>query len=96
MAAGKVGAASFDHGVVAVGELADELVCLGKLARADQFRIARVRITPTQVLFDGSREENVLLEDDGNRISQGFEAVVANVDAADRDLSFGDVIQARD
>ena len=96
MATREVGAASFDHGVVAIGELTNKLISLRKLARTDQLRIARVRVAPTQVFFDRSREEDVLLEDDGNCISQRFEAVVANVDAADRDLSFGDVIEARD
>ena len=96
LASGHIGAALLDAGVVAVGELPDELVGLGELAGADELGVGGVGVAPAQVLLDGAGEQDVLLQDDGDLVAQPGQVVVAHVDAADHHAPGGHVVQARD
>ena len=93
LTAGNVGAALFDVGVVAIGEAADEVIGAGQLTGMDHFFVGGVGIAPAEVILDGAGEEDVLLEDHGDLIAEGFYIVVPDIDAAHFQSAGGNVIQ---
>ena len=68
-----------DHGVVAVRELEDELVGLRHARRGLDLGIARARTGEGDVLPDGRREEEALLEHDVDRAAQRRQRELADV-----------------
>ena len=89
-----VGTALFDVGIVLVGEALDEVVCLRKPARFDELFVCRVGVAPAEVLLDGPREEDVLLEHNGDLIAKRRQIVCPHVHAAHLDAPFRHVVEA--
>ena len=96
LAAGDVGAALFDVGVVALREGADEVVRLRELAGVDELLVRRVLVAPAQVLLDRAGEQHVFLQHHRDRAAQRVEVVAAHVDAADLHGALLHVVQAGD
>ena len=96
LAAGYVGAALLDPGVVLVGELLDEFVGLRQFAGLHHLSVGGVRVAPAQVVFDRAGEQHVFLQHDGDIVAQRFQVVPAHVHAAYLDAAFGHVVQAGD
>ena len=78
LAAGNVGTALLDPGIVFVRELLDKFISLGQTACLLKLRVRGVGIAPAQVVFDGAGEKHVLLKHYGYLISQGFQVVAAH------------------
>ena len=96
LAAGHVGAALLDVGVILLGELLDELVRLREAAGLFQFLVGGMGIAPAQVLLDRAGEQLVLLQHHGHLVAQGFQVIVPHVHAAHLHGALGGVIQAGD
>ena len=85
--AGHVGAALLDMRVIPVREGSDKLIRLRQAARFLKLCIGRIRITPAQVFPDGSRKQQVLLQNHGYAVAQDVQIVVPHIHAAYRGLS---------
>ena len=94
--AGERDAALADHGVVAVGQLLDELVRLREPRGADDVLVGRVGRAERDVLPHRRREEERVLGDDPDRAPQGGELDVAHVHAVDGQAAGRDVVETRD
>ena len=92
--AGHIGAALLDVGIVARGELRNELVRAGQPAGLHQFLVHSLRIAPAEVFPDRSGKQNVLLQHHRHLIAQRFQIVIAHVRPADPDDALRHVIQA--
>ena len=91
-----VGTTLFDIGVVSPWELIDKFIRLCQFAGFDHFFIGSIFIAPAQIVFDGAGEQNVFLKNNGNLVTQCFQIIVANIDTADTDSTFGAVVQTGD
>ena len=87
-------AAFADDGVVAVGEAHDELVGIGGLGRRDDLLHCRPRLAVGDVVPDGDREQERLVEDEADLGPQALERVLAHVAPVDQQLARGYVIGA--
>ena len=58
--------------------------------------VGGLRVTPAHVVLDRAGEQDVLLQDDGDRVAQRAQVIVAHVAPADLDGSLGDVVEAAD
>jgi len=85
LAAGHIGSALFDMGVVAFRHGIDEFLRAGQPAGFFQLLIRGVLIAPAQILRNCSGEQFILLQDHGDRFAQGIQIVVLHVHAADGD-----------
>jgi hypothetical protein len=68
-----------DHGVVAMRQIEDEVVCLGDARRGLDVGIAGTRAGEGDVLLDGRREQEALLEHDVDCRAQRRQREVTNV-----------------
>ena len=59
LAAGYIGSALLDPGVVLIRKLLDKFVGLGQLTGLYELLVRGVRIAPAQVVLDGSGEKNI-------------------------------------
>ena len=84
-----------DHGVVAVRQLLDELVCLRGLRRPLDLLVRGVEDAERDVLADGGREEEGILGDDADLAPERAARDVADVDAVDEHAALGRVVEAR-
>ncbi len=89
-------AALADHGVIAFGQLQDELMGVGDLGGLDHLGLAGVGAAEQDVFADGAMEEEHVLQHDGHLGAQALGLQVAHVMAVDGDAALGDVIEARD
>ena len=62
----------------------------------DQLLVCGVLVAPAEVIFDRSREQDVLLENDGHRVTERLEIIFSHIASADFDRTFRDVIETRD
>src|SRR5581483_9285489 len=84
-----------DHGVVALGQSLDELVCLrGARGRLDG-GVVEVAASERDVLPDGRREEEGVLRDDADLAAERVQLEIADVDAVDEHASSVHVVEAR-
>src|SRR5699024_2677801 len=96
LAAGNIGAALLDPGVVLIRELLDKFVGLGQLAGFQDLVIGGVRVAPAQVVLDGAGKQHVLLQHNGHLVAQCFQVIFPHVVAAYLDGAFGHIVQAGD
>ena len=82
--------------MVLVGEALDELVGAGQPAGLDALFLGGVFIAPAQVVQDGAREQDVLLQHHRDVVAQHVQVVVPDVHAAHFHAAFGNVVQAGD
>ena len=85
LAARDVGAALLDPCIVLVGEALDELVGAGQAAGFHALLLGGVLIAPAQVVQDGAREQDVLLQYHRDLLAQHVQVVVAHIHAAHPD-----------
>ncbi len=83
LAARQVRRALIDLGLVASGQLLDELFGAGEPGRVDHLVEGGVRFGDGDVGADGAGEQEVLLQHDAERRAQVGEVVLAHVDAVD-------------
>lgn len=95
LATGEREALLADLGVVPVGELEDELVRLGRAGGGFDLGGGRPGSSEGDVLPDGGREEEALLEHDVDGAPQRVEAQVAHVLAVEADGAGARVVEAR-
>ena len=96
LALAQAAAVAFEHGVVAVGQHADEMVGIGKLRRRDAFVIRRVRISVADIFHDRTGKEIHVLEHDAEAAAQICLTDLIDVDAVVADLAVGNVVKAVD
>ena len=71
LAAGHVGAALLDVGLVLIREALNKAVRLRQLAGMADLLVGGVFIAPAQILRNGAGEKLVLLQDEGHGVAQG-------------------------
>ena len=96
LAAGNVGSALLNPGVVALGKAVDKLVGAGQMCGLADFLVGGVRVAPAQILGDGAAKQHVFLQHHGYLVAQRVQIVVAYVHAADAHGALGDIVQAGD
>ena len=96
LAAGYIGAALFNIGVIAVGQAVNELIGAGQPAGFPAFLLGGVGIAPAQVVINGPAEQNVLLQDNRDLVAQGFHIIVPDIQSAHPDTAFRHIIEAAD
>src|SRR5699024_7044677 len=77
LAAGNVGAALLDVGLVLVGEALDKFIGAGLAAGVLQLFVGGVLIAPAQVFGNGAAEQLVLLQHHGHAVAQHFQVILA-------------------
>ena len=96
LASGKAGSLLAHHGVVALGQLADEFMGAGQLGCMNDGFERCGRIDDGDVLAHAAVEEGVLLQDHAHLHSQLCRVDEADVDAVDQQASLLGGIQALD
>ena len=86
LAAGDVGAALLDVGVVAIGHFFDELIGAGQTAGPLALGQSGVLIAPAEVFQDRPGKEYVLLQDHGDFVSQRLQVILPYVHGRRRGL----------
>src|SRR6185369_6758952 len=86
LAAGKVGAALLDHGVVAERQLGNELVGTGEPRHGDDLGAVHGGIGERDVVVDGAVEQQVLLQHDADLAAQPGGVDLPDIDPVDLDL----------
>lgn len=92
--AGDVCAAFFNISVVAIRKALDEFIGLSLSRRSHQLCIGSGRIAPTQIVFDRSREQDIL-EHHSDFAAQCLHIIIAYIDAADFYRTTGCIIETR-
>ena len=82
LAAGYVGTALFDVGIIAFRERADKAIRLGHLAGLLDLLLGRIGVAPAQVFLDGAGKQHVLLQHHAHGFAQGLQVVFPYVLAA--------------
>ena len=96
LAAGKIGAALGDFGVVALRLLLDELVGAGDIGGLPPRLLAAVLFAKAQVGGHVPREKDVFLGDVADELPQVFQLVLPDVHAVYVDVAHGGVVDAGD
>ncbi len=96
LALGQVGAVAGEHGVVPIGQAADEAVGVGQLGGGDALLVGGVQVAVADVLHHRAGEQVGVLEDDAQAAAQVGLLDLVDVDAVVADLAVGDVIEAVD
>ena len=92
----EVGAVAGDHGLVAVGQAADEAVGVGGLCRGDALLVGGVQTAVADVVHDGAGEQVGVLKDGALTEPQGVLLDVPDVDAVAGDHAALDLIEPVD
>ena len=93
LAAGDIGAALLDVGIVALREALDEFVGAGQAAGMNQLLIGGLGVAPAQIFLDGAGEQGVLLEHHGHVVPQNLQVIVPDIHAAHLQRAPGDIVQ---
>jgi len=96
LAAGESVAPGADHGVVAVGQGADQVVDLGGSCGVFDVRVGRGGLGVAEVFADRGVQQVRFLADHADDLDQGDKAQPADVDAVDGDGAVGGVVEAGD
>ena len=96
LAAGEVGAGLGDFGVIFLVELVDKLGGFGYSGGSFHLLVGDVGGTVLDVASDGAGEEVGTLGDEADAAHEVVLAVVFDVDAAQEDFAFADVVEAGD
>jgi len=96
LSAGKAAAALAEDGVVALGELGDEIVGGGDFGGAFDLVARGLGVAEGDVGGDGVGEEEAFLEDDADVAAEVVEVEAAGVDAVDEHGAGGGIVEARD
>ena len=93
---GQIGAVAGEHGVVPLGQAADEVVGIGQGGGRLHLFIRGIQIAVTDVLPDGAGEEVGVLQHDAQAAPQVRLADVVDGDAVVTDLAVGNVVEPVD
>ena len=83
-----------EHGVIALGQTADELVGVGQLCCDLDLLVGRIQTAIADVLAHGAGEQVGVLQDDAQRAAQIVLFDLVDVDAVIANLAVGDVVEA--
>ena len=92
----QVDSALFDVGVVALRQLEDELVRLGRSGGGDHLFVAGLRAPIADVIAHRAGEQDRLLRHDADLRQQRILLDGADIDPVDQDLPCGGIVEARD
>ncbi|CAN4039547.1 RNA polymerase sigma factor sigX, partial [Dysosmobacter welbionis] len=96
LALGQIGAVAGEHGVVPLGQAADEVVGIGQGGGRLHLFIRGIQIAVADVLPDGAGEEVGVLQHDAQAAPQVRLADVVDGDAVVTDLAVGNVVEPVD
>ena len=96
LAAGYIGSALLDPGVISIRKTVDELIRTGLAAGFLTFLQGGVFLSPAQVIQDGAGEEDIFLQNYGHLIPKGLKVIGADVFSSHADASCAHVVQAAD
>ena len=82
-----------EHGVVAVGKVADELIRAGQLCGGDDLFIRRVQPAVADVLHHGAGEQVGVLQDDAQTAPEVVPLDLVYVDAVIADLALVHIVE---
>ena len=94
--AGELDAALAHHRPVALRQLADERVRVGRPRGGLEFGLRGVVFAEPQIVLDGAVEEVRVLIHDGEYRMQGLERHRGNVDAVDTDAALGRIVESEE
>ena len=92
----EVRAVAVQHGVVAIGQTADEVVRTGQLRRSNALLVTRIQVAVADIFHHRAGEEIGILQDDAQAVTQVRLPDLVDVDAVIADLAVVDVIEAVD
>ena len=92
----KAAAVAGKHGVVAVGQHADEAVGVRELRRGDALLVGGAQLAVSDILHHGAGEEVDVLQNHAERAAQVGLFDLIDIDAVVADLAVGDVVEAVD
>ena len=84
-----------NHGVIAQGELLDEIVSERRLRRGDHFLLGNIGESIADVVPHRVVKENVFLRDHGDLFAQGFDGNVADIHSVDANRPRGRFMESR-
>ena len=94
LSAAHVGATLFYTRVVALGHLVYELIGTGHLAGSPAVFLRGLAVAPAQVVEDGAREEDIVLQHHTYGIPQSRQVVFFHVPATHQYFAFSHVVEA--
>lgn len=95
LTAADIGAALFDERIVLLLKPLDKGIRLSDSASLDDLLVARILISPAQILFDRSAEKNVLLQDHRHAVSQRLDVVFPDRMTAEKHFAFARIVKTR-
>ena len=96
LTAGKLAAALADLGFVAVRQLQDEVMGIGRLGRRHHFLPGRIQAPVKDVFKNGRAEQDGVLRHHRQLLAQGSHGDIADVDPVDADAAGLRIIEPRD
>ena len=90
----QVGAVTFQHCLVAIGQTHNERVCRCGLCRRDNLIVGRIGTAVADVFHDRTGKQVRILQDHRNAAAQGIAGVIADGDAVNQDFTLLDVVEA--
>src|SRR6478752_2774874 len=84
-----------DHGVVTLGQTINEFISIGKTSGVHNFSVCGFRLAVSDVLPDGSAEEQCFLQYETYLLPHGLTLVLADVNTVDLDRTRQRIIKAR-
>ena len=96
LSSGEAHSALCNSGVIAVGLLTDERICLCSRRGGDDFRLGSIRVSKGDIFPDGRREELALLKADCYVFPQSVQSIFFYVDLVEQDAAVHRIIKARD
>ena len=90
----EVAGALREFGLVALRQLADEVIGVRQFGGFDTLLVGRVEAAVADVLHDGIRKQEGILQDDPQLLAQISFGDLADVASVDRDAAFIDLIEA--
>src|SRR5579871_1023543 len=96
LAAGEIGAALLDQGVIPLGQLVDEFLRAGEAGDLDHPRARHRRIGECDVLVNGAVEQQVLLQHDADVASKPGRIDMAEIGTVEHDLPFAWQVETLD
>src|SRR5699024_4862369 len=96
LAAGYIGSALLDPGVISIRKTVDELIRTGLAAGFLTSLQGGILLSPAQVIQDGAGEEDIFLQNYAHLIPKGLQIIGADVLSAHADAACAHVVQAAD
>ena len=96
LALAEVGTVAEQHGVVALRQAADEVICTGQFGGGDALLIAGIQVAVTDILHNGAGKEVGVLQHDTQAAAKVRLLDLVDIDAVIADLAVVDIVEAVD